>query len=149
MTSNDRKLKKLLKQTGKLSILILEEGVKIMLKIQNGSLVEKYIETHYIGGLSKDKITDTMEEIAMELVSDAEKVKEELDNFSTLVLSSAEDDKIIAETPFLASVWFGDSYELDGPDSLITLNEDLDNQLLNMTKSTLFELTHKKLERLI
>lgn len=132
---------KVLKRLDSTSQNIINASLAIMKKIQNvdSELVDDLIEEK--GGDSetadREALLNALQEASLDWTGDAEKVRQELDNF---VLEEDDIYTVNADMdtcPFLTEVWNGDSYDKTGVEGLQALLTDLENQLKDINEESL------------
>lgn len=139
-------LAKILKKIDVTSKKIIDETLKLMNQIQNedSELVDDLAEFRGLEEpFDRAKLLEGLQNSSMFLSSDAETVRNEIENFMV------EDDGVFVVNadhevcPFLSEVWNGDSYDKTGIDGLKELLKDLESQLLLVTSEKLVETTSK------
>ena len=126
-------LKKVSKQILKNMLPIMKE-----LAIDNNYIVE---EVSICSDAPIDVATEHLQATALNIISDAEIVKKEINAFAEIVeLSQKDIKKNIQNYPFIAEVWFGDMFDgLEGIDALKKLLEDLKKDLAKTSDDWIIE----------
>jgi len=121
------KLTNLLNDIGKESKKILQTSLPILKELANedNDIVDSVIDEHD-GYISSDQACDFLRETTTQLTEDAQKVIREIDTFAKfLVRGETEFEEHEEDYPFLAQVWWGDTYPEDKIGGLNFLLEDL------------------------
>lgn len=141
MTNMERlsTLVKTLTSLKKVSIDIISNMVPIMSEIaESGSEIIGEISDRT--GADVTVVEEYVQSLTLEIISDAEKVKAQIDAFALATESGPDNvDAKISSYPFLAEVWFGDIYEKDGIEALQILLGELKSELSKTTDDWIIE----------
>lgn len=111
----------------KISEEILAEGVNVL--ADQDEAVDVILESHE--HLESDQVLFRVREATIALLTDAQTVQNEIEAFAK---SLARGETINEEAcPFLAAVWYGDTYGESATAGLSALKEDLVKQLDDLT----------------
>jgi hypothetical protein len=123
------------------STSLLQKMLIIMREIdENGENSDMVQEIEYICNIDKKVVIKYLEDKTVNMVEDTEKISREIDIFSKIIMTDPEKlDEHINDCPFLASVWFGDSYDKDGPEALKMLIKDLKEQIKNANEDYIID----------
>jgi len=90
-----------------------------------------------LNDIDKDRALEVLQDISLEWIHDAEKVKKEINRF--VVVSGETYSLNIDECPYFAQVWSGDFYDKEELEGLKALYDDLLNQSKRISEESLVE----------
>lgn len=121
-----------------LSVNLLKEMLPIMKQLVNedNDLTDEVLHNLDLPKDKESEVNTWLQNYCDNLIEDANSIKNEADKFVTAYRKGDEViDKNIAEYPFLAEVWYGDTYGESGVHGLDMLIADLEKDLQKATET--------------
>lgn len=128
------KLSKLIQNIRNYSDDIIKGSIPILKQIETDQRIIEHIVKKY-PTFNKQKIHMILNEAAFAYIADARKIRKEIDEFSDRI--SENDPLDESTTPYMASVWKGDMFDLIGSYALVELNNELEDCFKNMSVKTI------------
>lgn len=130
-----------------LSNEIITTALPIMKELEetDNDLLDEFLEE--VDDFTPEDALALLQNTSLGLVSDAETIKKEIENFSDAVIQGedaiTEGEK---EYPFLLQVWYGDMYGDTGITGLQSLVNDLRKQLADVDEDRILEIAIPKVK---
>jgi len=113
---------------------ILKDSIPILKQLDTDKRIVEHLVSKF-PTFDKRRLRMILNEAGFAYIEDAKKVRKELDDFANKI---SENEELDAEkTPYLASVWHGDMYDVTGLYALAELEHDFNETYSNLNAKTI------------